>query len=113
MLISFSGKGFLVPIVSIGSLVLAEYSVETYFHDQHYYQQHGGPKLAGFWLAALIVAAISRAMREREGRRLIDPETGSTVIVHDRPNAFFFLPLKYWPAALFALGIVFSFVVEK
>jgi len=102
----------LVPIVGFGSLVVTEYAVRWYFHDAHYYQHYGWPKLAGFWLGASIIAGISRSVNEQENRELFDPKTGRTVVVGGQRHTFLWVPLKYWPAVLFVLGLVFLFVTE-
>lgn len=110
MLLPFSGKGFLVPVVGFGALIATEYGVERWFNDPTYYQQHGWPKLLGLWLGAALLAGVSQRVHEQQARTLIEPETGRTVVVEGKEHQFLYLPLKYWPVALFVLGFVFLFV---
>ena len=110
MFVSFSGKGFLVPIVGFGSLVVTEYAIRSYFHDPRYYQRHGWPKLVGFWLGAVILARVSQVLNERGTRELFEPRTGETIVIERQHHAFMWVPMRYWPIVLFVLGVVFLFV---
>ncbi len=105
-----SGKGFLVPLISFGTLLATEWLVEAQFHDDRYYQQHGWPMGLAFALAALVVAAISKSLRERSETVLIDPATGREVVIVSDQHSFLFIPMRYWPVLLLLLGLVFSFV---
>ena len=85
--------------------------MEAAFHDDRYYQAHGWPKLVAFAVAAVIVGIVGRWLNRRQGKVLIDPETGREVVV-GRGNTFFFIPMEYWAPILLVLGIIFLFVTE-
>ena len=107
----WSGLGCLVAVITFGCLLATEYLVEAAFQDDDYYQAHGWPKLVGFLVAAGITWVLGQHLRGRQGRVLIDPETGARVIV-GRNHTFFFIPVEYWPPILLVLGMVFSFVID-
>jgi hypothetical protein len=107
----WNGLGFLVAVITFGCCLASEYLVEQAFHDDRYYQAHGWPKLVAFVVAAAVVAVVGRRLRHRQGKVLIDPETGSEVIV-GRNHTFFFIPVEYWPPILLVLGTIFLFVTE-
>jgi hypothetical protein len=109
--IIWSGLGFLVAVITFGCCLAAEYVVERTFHDDGYYQAHGWPKLIAFVVAAAVVWVVGRHLRRRQGRVLIDPETGSEVIV-GRKHTLFFIPVEYWPPILLVLGMIFFFVTD-
>ena len=110
-MIIWSGLGFLVAVLTFGCLIATEFLVESAFHDDRYYQSHGWPKLIAFVVAALFVGVLGRLLKRRQGKALIDPETGKEVIV-GRNHTFFFIPVEYWAPILVVLGVVFLFVTE-
>jgi hypothetical protein len=107
----WSGLGFLVAVITFGCCLASEFLVEAAFHDDRYYQSHGWPKLIAFVVAAAVVGVVGRHLRRRQGRVLIDPQTGSEVIV-GREHTFFFIPAEYWPPILLMLGMIFLFVTD-
>lgn len=110
-MVIWSGLGFLVAVVTFGCLLATEILVEASFHDDQYYQAHGWPKLVAFVVAAAIVGVVGRRLSRRQGKVLIDPETGSEVIV-GRNHTFFFIPVEYWAPILLVLGVAFFFVID-
>src|SRR3954451_23368859 len=103
-MIIWSGLGFLVAVIGFGCLLATEFLVEAAFHDDRYYQAHGWPKSVAFAVAAVIVGIVGRWLNRRQGKVLIDPETGREVVV-GRRNTFFFIPMEYWAPILLVLGI--------
>ena len=110
-MIIWSGFGFIVPLIAFACLVASEAGVEALFHDDHYYQSDGWPKLVAFMLAATIIWPIGIVLDKRGGRILVDPDTGERVKVGGS-HTFFFVPVKWWPLVCIALGAAFLFVVE-
>lgn len=110
-MIIWSGLGFLVAVITFGCLLATEALVEAWFQDDRYYQAHGWPKLVAFVVAAVIVGVVGQKLKRRPGKVLIDPETGSEVIV-GRNNTFFFIPMEYWAPILLVLGVIFLFVTD-
>lgn len=110
-MIIWDGLGFLVAVITFGCLLAMELIVESAFHDDRYYQGHGWPKLLGFVVAAALVGVLGLLLRRRQGRVLIDPQTGGEVIV-GRHHTLFFIPVEYWAPILVATGLGFPFVTE-
>ena len=50
-MIIWKGAGFIVAVVAFLVLLSTELSVEAIFKDETYYQTHGWPKLAAFFVA--------------------------------------------------------------
>ena len=108
-MIIWKGRGFLVAVIAFACLLASEFLTERYFADDRYYQQHGWPKLAAFFLAGFIVWVITILWKDAPGRVVVDKQTG-TELVLKKSHSLFFIPMKYWAPILFALGIVFLFV---
>jgi len=108
MLISFRGRGWMVGIVSIVSLLLADLLSGLQFHDSSYYARHGWPKLAAFWFAAGVVRWLLPAQQDEviPGSQTVSEKK---VALKER-DSFLLLPVKFWPIVLLALGVVFYFV---
>jgi hypothetical protein len=105
----WSGAGFIVAVITFLMLLLTEISVEAVFNDESYYQAHGWPKLVAFFVSGWLVLLIGRYLNKREGRVLIEKETGKEVTL--KPNhSLFFINVEYWGYILFGLGIIFLFV---
>jgi hypothetical protein len=111
MIILWNGLGFLVPVITFGCLLLTEFAIEAAFHDDHYYQAHGWPKLVGFVSAALIVWPLARYLRPKPARALVGP-LAQDQVVSQRSHSLFFIPMEYWGPILLLLGIVFLFVTD-
>lgn len=109
--IIWSGLGFLVPLIAFGCCLAVQLLSEAAFHDENYYQSHGWPKLVALVVAAAIVAIVGRLLKRRQGRVLIDPQTGAEVVV-GREHTFFFIPVEYWAPIILVLGFVFLFVTD-
>jgi hypothetical protein len=108
-MIIWSGLGFLVAVITFLFLLSAEYVTESLFGDESYYQDHGWPKLAAFFLAGAVVWSLGAYLNRRQGKVMVEKETGKEVLI--KPNhSFFFVRMEYWGPILFALGIIFLFV---
>ena len=110
-MIIWSGLGFVVGLIFVGTLLLANLFTNSVFNE-HYYTTHGWPKLLALWAAGLICWPVGRALnRGKEERELFDPKTGETVrVASGGGHSFFFVPVEYWLFVFFVLGIVFAFV---
>jgi hypothetical protein len=104
----WSRWGFLVPAIGFGCLLAAEFGVEAATADDQFYQTHAWPMAAAFGVAGVVVALLGRYVNRREGRRLIDPETGREVIMGGK-STFFFIPMEYWGPLLLIVGLVAAF----
>ena len=96
----------MIAVIAFGCLLASEFLAEAYFHDDAYYQDHGWPKLAGFLLAAAMVWALAKRRAVEPG--VVEPRGSDPLL--KRSDALFFVPARYWPAILGALGVVFYFV---
>ncbi len=108
MLVVWRGRGWLIAVIVVASLVATELAVEATFEDPSYYQTHGWPKLAGFLLAAAVLQIIASS---RLGKSTIRDEAGRETMV-DRGDSLFYVPLRHWPKVCIALGLVFLFVTS-
>ena len=108
-MIIWQGAGFIVAVVAFAMLLIMELSVEALFKDDKYYQTHGWPKLAAFFIAGLIVFFIGRYFNKKQGRVLVEKDTGREVVLKSK-HSLFFINVEYWSYILFALGFVFLFV---
>jgi hypothetical protein len=100
------GRGGLIALIAFGCLLLTELFTRAAFGDAHYYQTHGWPKLAGFWVAAGLVYALRSWFGVGRERILIDKDTGKEIKMSFEADLLF-VPARYWPAILLALGILF------
>ncbi|MEW4567441.1 hypothetical protein AB1L88_06195 [Tautonia sp. JC769] len=110
-MVIWSGWGFLVGVITFGCLIATEFLVEEVYQDEQFYQANGWPKLAGFLASAVIVGVVGRWIGRKQGRVLIDPETGEEVRVGGN-NTFFFIPMEKWAPILLVLGVIFLFVTD-
>jgi hypothetical protein len=85
-LLIYSGCGWLVLVVAVGSFIGSQHIAEQITGDPRYYATHDAPKCAALLASALILWLLSRVATG-------DPEKG----VH---HSFFFVPLSWWPPAL-------------
>ena len=94
--------------VAFGSLLVTELLCRTYFHDDHYYQQQGWPKLPAFLLAAAIVWLLQRNHKTEALEAANHPIEKEPIL---RPyDRLFLVSISYWPPILCGLGVVFYFV---
>jgi hypothetical protein len=106
-MIIWRGRGFAIALIAFGSLVLAEGAIEEAFQDTRYYQQHGWPKLLGFWTAATLVYAVRSWLGVPTPHAVADGKAGRVP-----EGELFFVKARFWPAVLVCLGIVFLFVKD-
>ncbi len=106
----WSGRGWLVAVLGFAAFLSAELLTEAVSRDASYYQRHGWPKLAAFLLVAALVFLLDRLghFRDRKGT-FVEKATGEEVELGIR-HTLFFIPVRYWPLLLAALGVVFTFV---
>jgi hypothetical protein len=96
-MIVWRGRGGIVAAVAFSSLLVSELACRGYFQDDRYYQQHGWPKLVGFFTAAGVVWLLQRNVREPILRS---------------QDSLFFVSARFWPLILCCLGMIFYFFRE-
>lgn len=99
----WSGFGFLVAIIGMGSLVLAELVSESITGNERFYQETPWVPMTGMTLAAILTAGLNRVLLRKEPRILIDPETGERVTVGGS-HSLFLIPLRWWPRTFLVVG---------
>jgi hypothetical protein len=103
----WQGRGIVVAITIAVCLLASDWLSGQHFHDANYYASHGWPKLVGFLAAAAIVWGLSfRRAEESIGTEEVTPREP---FLADR-DSLFFIPARYWPMILCALGVAFLFV---
>ena len=108
-MIIWKGAGFIVAVVAFVMLLLTELAVEAAFTDERYYQTHGWPKLVAFFISGCIVLFIGKYLNKKEGKVLIEKDTGKEVVLKAE-HSLFFISVGYWGYILFALGVIFLFI---
>ena len=108
MFVPSRGRGILVAIVIFLSLYLMELITNRHFHDSHYYSQHWWPKLTAFWIAAAIVQWMLPG-RQDEVIGCAPQMEDKSSILSDK-DSLLYIPVKYWPGILFAIGIGSYFI---
>lgn len=102
-MVVWSGSGFLVAVIGMGSLVLAELVSESVTGDERFYQETPWAPMIGMTLAAVLTAGLNRVLLRQEPRVLIDPETGERVAV-GADHSLFLIPLRWWPRTFLVIG---------
>jgi hypothetical protein len=113
-MIIWRGRGILVAAITFGSCLTTELLTRACFHSDTYYQRQGWPMLAAFVVAA---GAVWRLLPGRENQAPTGPDVftdpqaveakKSVLRNHDE---VFFVPVRFWPFILCALGVIFYFV---
>jgi hypothetical protein len=105
-----SGSGYLVVPLWFGCAILIELLTRAVFQDYRYYEIHGWPKPLGFWIAAVIIWPMGRALNRRKQKEMSDPKTGVGGIMISEGHSitrhtFLFIPMEYWALFFFVVGI--------
>ena len=98
------GKGFLIALIAFGGLLISELGTRAVW-DKDYYASHGWPKLVGFWIGALVIYALRSWLGVGRTQTLVDKGTGREVVLNQEATLFF-IPARFWPVILAAIGIV-------
>lgn len=108
-MIIWRGRGIAIALIAFACLLVSEFATEAALGDGTYYQAHGWPKLAGFWLAAAVIYKMQSWFGVGKTRGFVDPNIRRDI----RPSAegeLFFVPARFWPHILVILGVIFLFV---
>jgi hypothetical protein len=107
MLLVWRGRGILIFLITFCCLLAMDLITRFTFHDPKYYELHGWPKLAGFWIAAALVYASRPWLATGRMHGLFDKDTERDESV---AGTLFYIPVYYWPMTLLALGLLFYFI---
>ena len=105
-MIIWRGLGWAVAAITFAVLVLSELGIERLFADERDYQTHGWPKLFALGVSAALVWMLAAHLKGRPGRVVIDKATGEELTLN-KDHDLFFIPVRYWPIVLVALGVGF------
>jgi hypothetical protein len=110
-MIVWSGWGIVFGLLGFACLALTQAGVNAAMQDWRFYQNHGWPKLLGFWIAAGVSWPLGRAMNRSTEHQLIDPQSGQPVVVRSGGgHSLFFVPVQNWWVVFLLLGVIFAFV---
>lgn len=79
-MIIWRGKGLAILAIAFVALLLAQLVTDALWPYEHYYQNHGWPKLIGFWTAAAILYALNPWLGVGQKQELWDKATGQTLL---------------------------------
>jgi hypothetical protein len=98
MLFVWRGLGYLVPLITLLSMVAMEALMRATTGNLHFYQAHGWPKLLGLWLAGTAVWLFGQSLaKKREAQE----------------HSFMGAPMHYWAPVLAVAGVAAAFMIEK
>lgn len=106
-MIIWSGLGFFIAVIGMGSFMLAEYTSELITKNDEFYQQNPWVALLGSILAACLAFGLHKLLSLQKGRRVIDADTGEEIVL-GKNHSFFFVPVKWWPIAFILIGAIFT-----
>lgn len=105
MLIVWDGHGYLTAVFTFGTCLAMEIGIEEFMADERFFQDQIWPLPAALALAAIPTAIVGWALnRGGSARRLLDPETGETVVVPRIRHSFFFIPMEWWGLILLVIA---------
>lgn len=106
-MVIWSGFGFLVAVIGFAALILTEIVSENITGDDRFYQEHGWVILIGMLVAAILTYGLHRLLLLREGKVVIDKETGEELTLRLN-HSLFFVPVKWWPVVFVLPGVAFA-----
>jgi len=106
-MIIWRGVGFLVAMIGIASLALAEVISERITGDGQFYQHHGWVALIAMLVAAALTYGLHRLLLLEKGRVVVDKETGQEIVLRPK-HSLFFVPVQLWSVIFVVFGLVFA-----
>ncbi len=103
--IIWSGKGFLVAVITFGFSLVANLITNSVTGGGAYWDVHKWPFALSLFCSAVVCWFAGRVFQRRGARVLIDPETGEEVVLNE-PNTLFFIPMMWWGPLLAVFGAV-------
>ena len=103
-MIIFSGCGFLVPVITFGTCLAANFVLDDRF-GEGFYSSHAWA--AGFALVVggVVTTWIGYLLKGRSDRFVVDEETGEQLVINDSNHSFFFIPMHLAGVAIAGLGL--------
>lgn len=103
-MIIWSGLGFLIPVIAFGCLWLV-LGVTDFALGADYKTGHDWLLGASLLLSGIVSWFLGRFLTARQGRVMIDKNTGEEVLVTPS-NSLFFIKMQWWGPIFFFLGLV-------
>lgn len=104
MLIFWRGLGWLVPVVSLGAMIMSQLAIDAVYGDG-FYTATAWPKDAAVVFTALSIVLLGLYLNHVKRRTLVDEETGE-VLGKAPLHSFLFIPIEYWAAIILALSFL-------
>lgn len=98
-------KGILVPVITLLTLMVTEYSVEMLFNNQNYYQDNGWAPFIGLSIAGALCRVLGNIINRDQDEIYIDKKTGEEVVIKNR-HTFFFISVENWGVILPTIGVI-------
>jgi len=97
------GYGATVAIVGVASALTANLIADK-VGGPHYWDTHGWPLAASFFVDGVVLWAIDDALARKPARILVDEATGERVAIN-KYHDFFFIRIRWWALILASLGV--------
>src|SRR5579871_1124624 len=103
--IVWTGKGFLVAVVTFGCSLVANLISNGVTGSGAYWEDHKWPFAVSLFVSAVVCWVLGRVFRKRGAKVLIDPKTGEEVVL-GKSHTLFFVPMIWWGPILAVFGAV-------
>ncbi|RBP36638.1 hypothetical protein DES53_11677 [Roseimicrobium gellanilyticum] len=104
-MIIYKGFGFLNFVIIFGSSFAFNLASNAWWGEE-YWKAHKWPFAVSLFLSAVLCWFVGRAVEKRAVRTETDKLTGEEVVVSERHDSFFFLPMSWWGPILVVIGAV-------
>ena len=103
--IVWSGKGYLVAVLTFGSSLLGNLITNAATGDRSYWDGHRWPFATCLCVASVACWLVGLHLHGKGARLLIDPQTGEEVILRNS-HTLFFIPVVWWGPILAVWGAI-------
>ena len=105
MLFIWTGRGYLVAVIVVGSSLAANLLANTITGSDTYYDETNWVFGVSLLFSGVLCWPIGRFLATRKIRVLIDKETGEE-IRSEAKHTLFFIPMHWWGPILCVIGAV-------
>lgn len=103
--IIWTGKGFLVAVVTFGCSLIANLISNWVTGSGAYWEAHKWPLAVSLFISAVACWFLGCLFRNRGAQVLIDPKTGKEVVL-GKSHTLFFIPMIWWGPVLVVFGLI-------
>ena len=104
-MITWSGLGFLVPLVALVCLAFTELLFDG-IYGKDFYSTHDWAIAAGLFFAAAGCWVLGKLLGRQPPRVLTDKATGQEVKIQ-RWHTLMAIPVRYWSAIVAVIGLIY------